>query len=145
MADVKDSFAISAAGDILTAWRAIGRGTTPTTANIRDKYWAAWKQYCCKWNKDPYLRGLDKLDATILVTAFAARVQQGYYGRGDVIKVPSVTDAIAAISLSLQLVGEQVPFKKGEDYALPLKRMVEGMRRDDAPPIPQLVVPGNSI
>ena len=76
---------------------------------------------------------------------FAARVLQGYSGRGDVIKVPSVTDAILAISSSLQLVGEQVPFKKGEDYALSLKRMLGGMWQDDAPPIPQLVVPGNSI
>ena len=111
------------------------------TSNTRDKYWTAWKRYCCQWNKDPYLRGMDELDSTILVTAFDARVRQGYYGRGDIIKVPSVTDAIAAISTSLQLVGQPVPFKKNEDYALPVKRMVEGIRRDDAPPIPQLPVP----
>ena len=132
---------MAAAGDVLSAWRAIDAGTTPTTAKTREKYWAAWCRYCSKWNQDPYLQGLEPLEATIIVSAFAARVRTGFYGRGNEVKVPSVCDAIAAISTSIKLVGKQVPFKEAEDFTLPVKRMLEGMRRDDAPPVPQLAVP----
>ena len=38
-----------------------------------------------------------------MLTAFAARVRQGYYGKGHQIKVQSVSDAMAAIKQTNKL------------------------------------------
>ena len=73
---------------------------------------------------------------------FAARVRTGYYGYGDQVKVHSVTDALAAISTTFELAGQPSPLYKDHNvYNLPIKRCMEGMRKQDPPPVPQLAVP----
>ena len=43
--------------------------------------------------------------------------------------------------MSIRLVGQSCPFKEAEDeYILPIKCLVKGLRRQDPPPIPQLAV-----
>ena len=73
---------------------------------------------------------------------FAARVRTGYYGYRDQVKVHSVTDALLAISTTFELAGQPSPLYKDHNmYNLPIKRCIEGMRRQNPPPIPQLAVP----
>jgi len=58
------------------------------------------------------------------------------------MKVQSVTEALASISKTIELAGQPSPlYKAPNEYILPLERLVEGFRREDPPPIPQLAVP----
>ena len=41
----------------------------------------------------------------------------------------------------IHLVGKHCPSKTQDDYILPVKLLIEGLRRDDHPPIPQLSLP----
>ena len=78
----------------------------------------------------------------ILLTGFAARVRTGALGHGFEVKVQSVSEALAAVSASLELAGKHSPAYKVEgEFITPLKRCLEGFRRDDAPSVPQLAVP----
>ena len=64
------------------------------------------------------------------------------YGRGKQIKVQGVTDALASISKTIQLAGEQSPlYRDDKRYQLCIERLVEGFRREDPPAIPQLAIP----
>ena len=108
----------------------------------RQKYWSRWSEYCSSFRIDPFLQEATKLEQIVLTTGFAARVRTGAYGRGDKIKVQSVTEALAAISKTIELAGQPSPlYKAPNEYILPLERLVEGFRREDPPPIPQLAVP----
>ena len=133
---------VGTTSDVLSAWRAIDNGVTAQTAADREKYWKEWIRYAATWKIDPYLQNCDHLDIIIVVGAFAARVRTGFFGRGLQIKVPTVAKALSAITTSIRMVGKSCPFKEAEDeYILPIKRLVEGLRRQDPPPIPQLAVP----
>lgn len=73
---------------------------------------------------------------------FAAWVRTGAYGLGHKVKVQSVTDALAAVSKTIQLANKRSPIYKDETtYIVPLQRCVEGFRREDPPAIPQLALP----
>eukprot|EP00957_Ditylum_brightwellii_P000472 36281-Ditylum_brightwellii.AAC.1 len=51
-------------------------------------------------------------------------------------------EALAAISKTIQLAHKQSPvYREDEKYILPVEKCLEGMRREDPPSIPQLVVP----
>eukprot|EP00957_Ditylum_brightwellii_P194715 14832332-Ditylum_brightwellii.AAC.1 len=89
--------------DVMSAWRAIDNGTTPVTTKTHQKYWCHWQKYIRLWNKDEFLDDASKLEQGILLTAFAARIRTGFYGRGHQVKVPSVTEALSAISKTIQL------------------------------------------
>ena len=132
------------ASDVVLAWRAIANGTTAQTASTREKYWACWRRYCSTWKEDPYLQDAPDLTRTIILTAFAARVRSGFYGRGNEIKVPSVADALASVAKTIELAGKQSPIHRAPDtYTVPIQRCLEGMRRSDPPSIPQLAVPAS--
>ena len=91
---------------------------------------------------DPLLQHTNPLIRDMVLTAFAARVRRGYYGRGDQIKVQSVTDSMAAISKTIELAGYRSPVYRADNkYNLQIERAVEGWRREDPPAIPQLAVP----
>ena len=58
------------------------------------------------------------------------------------IKVQTIVKALLAISTSIHLVGKSCSFKKKEDdYILPVKHLIEGIRHKDPPPTPQLALP----
>lgn len=130
----------------MSAWEAIAYGTTHQASQTCNRYWKHWTNYCSNFHKlDPFLTSVPKVDRSIILTAFAARVRTGAYGRGHQVKVSSVQDAIAAITTTAKLVGQQSPAYEMEgEYILPLKRCIEGFRRQDPPSIPQLAVP-NSV
>jgi hypothetical protein len=94
------------------------------------------------WNKDEFLDTATELECGIILSAFAARVRSGFYGKGHQIKVPSVAEALSAISKTIQLARKRSPvYREDEKYILPVEKCLEGMRRDDPPAIPQLAVP----
>ena len=91
---------------------------------------------------DPFLRQGSELEQSIIITGFASRVRTGFYGRGNQVKVQSVSEALAAISKTIELAGEQSPLYKSHNiYKLPIERLIEGYRREDPPAIPQLALP----
>ena len=142
MERVHQSHKVSTTSDVLFVWRAIDNGVTAQTATDREKYWKEWICYAATWKIDPYLQQCDQLDIIIVVGAFAGRVRTGFFSRGLQIKVPTIAKALSAITTSIHMVGKSCPFKEAEDeYILPIKRLVEGLRRQDSPPIPQLAVP----
>jgi hypothetical protein len=130
------------ASDILSAWRAVTNGVVAKTAKDRHKYWNHWSKYASLCGVDPFLTKVPEIERDIVLTAFAARVRTGAYGRGTTIKISGVTDALASISKTIQLAGKPSPLYRAENvYHLPLQRLVEGFRREDPPSIPQLAVP----
>ena len=142
MARVQNSGKIGFASDFLFAWRTIADGVTHKTTRDRQKYWKHWCEYSAQCTTDPYLKTLNKCESAILLTGFAARVRTGAYGNGNQVKVQSVTTALAAISKTCQLVGEQSPVYEAEgEYILPIRRLIEGFTRSDPPAIPQMAVP----
>ena len=58
------------------------------------------------------------------------------------MKVPTVAKAILYIRTSIHLVEKYFIFKTTEEnYILPVKHLIEGLLRDDPPPISQLALP----
>ena len=128
--------------DLLLAWRAIADGTTAQTTKTREKYWKHWTEYCHKCKVAPYLTGLSKAEQATILIAFAAQVRTGAYSLGNQVRVQSVSDALAAITKTYELVGQQSPvYQTQGEYILPIKRLLEGFSRADPPATPQLAVP----
>jgi len=128
--------------DVILAGEAIDTGVVASTSWTREKYWKAWCSYANSVNVDPLLATTEPIIRDMVLTAFAARVRQGYYGRGDKNKVQSVTDAMAAISKTIELAGYKSPVYRADNkYNLQIERAVEGWRREDPLAIPQLAVP----
>ena len=128
--------------DIIAAWTAIDNGVVDQNTKTREKYWAHWSDYTAAFHKDPFLRGCTNLEKSIIVTAFAARVRTGHYGRKNQVKVQSVADALSAITKTHELAGEPSPVLQAPGtYTVPVARLVEGFRREDPPPVAQIAVP----
>jgi hypothetical protein len=137
---------IDYACDILSAMRAMDYGVTAATSRTRERYWKHWCNHCHAWRIDPMLSPNTTTNEEVIISvmAFASRVRTGTYGRGFQVSVPSVTDAISAISTTIQLAGGQSRIHQARatnEYKLPIKRQIEGLRRMDPPPTPQLAVP----
>ena len=142
MARVQGPEKVKLARDFLFAWRAIANGVTHQTSKTQQKYWEHWCSYTHACKSSPDLQQESTLHKAILLTGFAARVRTGALGLGYEVKVQTVSDAMAAISASLELGGKRSPALKAEgEFITPLKRCLEGFRGDDPPAIPQLAVP----
>ena len=129
-------------GDILSAWEAINNGVVEDNNKTREKYWKHWRDYTKAFGVDPYLSSCPNVQQIIIITAFAARVRTGHYGKGNIVRVPTVTKALAAISKTIELAGEPSPLYKAEKtYKTPVARLIEGFRREDPPATPQLALP----
>ena len=112
------------------------------TTRAREKYWLHWSRYAKSVGIDPLLENTDPLIRDIVLTAFAARVRTGHYGRGNEIRVSGVTEALSAISKTIELAGYKSPIYRSPNvYNLSIQRLVEGYRREDPPSVPQLAVP----
>ena len=123
-------------------WRAIDNDVVAQNTRTREKYWTHWRAYTKLFKKDPYLTSCTNVQQIIIVTAFAAQVRSGYYGKGKQVTVQTVTQALSAITKTCELVGEPSPVLQTEKtYKVPVGWMVEGLRREDPPSTPQLAVP----
>jgi hypothetical protein len=128
--------------DIFTAWDAIDNGVVAQNNRTREKYWSHWRSYCANVYQDPFLQHLTPNQQVLLLTAFAARVRSGHYGKGNTIKVQGVANALSAITKTFELVGLASPvYQAPGTYKVPVARLMEGYRRQDPPAVPQLAVP----
>jgi hypothetical protein len=142
LARVPDAKRLGIARNFLSARQAITHGVVAKTTNDRQKYWRHWCSYASMFGINPFLIDTNPIDINNIVTGFAANVRTGVYGRGNKVRVSTVTDAISAINQTIQLAGEQTPlYRAPQVYTLPLERLIEGYRRDDPPSTPQLAVP----
>ena len=129
--------------DVISAGHAIDLGVVEKTARAGEKYWMHWSCYSKSVGIDPLLlEHTDPLIRDVVITAFAARVRSGYYSCGREIRVSEVTEAISAISKTIELAGYQSPvYRSPNVYNLSIQRLVKGYRREDPPSVPQLAVP----
>ena len=72
-------------GDISVAWKAIDNGVVDENNMTREKYWQHWREYRKMFQTDPYLEQCTNIQKIIIITAFAARVRTGYYGKGNTV------------------------------------------------------------
>ena len=108
----------------------------------RNKYWDAWEEFAIAFGIDPWLCGTQEAKKIVALQAFAERVRTGTYGRGKTIRTPTVQVALRAIGQKFELAGKPNPtYRAHNQYILPLKRQLEGMRRSDPPPDHKLAVP----
>ena len=101
--------------DVILAGEAIDAGVVASTSWTREKYWKAWCSYANLVKVDPLLTTTVPIIRDMVLAAFAARVRQGYYGRGDQIKVHSVTDAMVAITKTIKLAGYKCPVYRDDN------------------------------
>jgi hypothetical protein len=133
---------ISFTRDVIAAGRAIDAGVVEATTRTREKYWRHWCRYTSSIEVDPLLRSTDPLIRDVVITAFAARVRTGHYGRGSQIRFQGVTDALSAISKTIELAGYKSPVYRAPNvYNLQIQRCIEGYKREDPPAVPQLALP----
>ena len=129
--------------DVLAAWEAIGHGIVAATTQQRQRYWTHWVRYTNLFGINRYLGGCaNNTEKNVVITAFAARVRTGYFGRGRQVSVGEVAKALAAVSKTIELAGETSPiYRAPNKYTYPVERLIEGFHREDPPPVPQLAVP----
>ena len=91
---------------------------------------------------DPYLQGPCYIDRVRALTGFAARVRQGYFGRGKRVQAGTVIGALTSVGQEIALACGDNPTKlKGADKMLPrLQQMYDGWRKEDPPTTKQLPV-----
>jgi hypothetical protein len=91
---------------------------------------------------DPYLQGAEYTTKVRVLTGFAARVRQGYYGRGKRVAAGTVVGAITAVGQEIALACGTNPTKiAGSERLLPqLAQTLDGWRKEDPPTTKQLLV-----
>ena len=128
--------------DCIAAGRAIESGVVAATSRTRQKYWSKWVHYAGTLGVDPLLQRTHPFVRDITVTAFAARVRSGHFGKKRQIAVQGVSDALSAISKTIELADLQSPlYQAPNKYTLQIERSLEGWRREDPLAIPQLAIP----
>ena len=91
---------------------------------------------------DPFVQGIEYTTKVRALTGFAARVRQGFFGRGKHVATGTVVGAITAIGQEVALVCGSNPTKiLGSDKLLPrLSQTFDGWRKEDPPTTKQLPV-----
>ncbi len=91
---------------------------------------------------DPFLQGIEYTTRVRVITGFAARVQQGYYGRGKRVATGTVIGTITAVGQEIALVCGTNPTKvTGSKKLLPqIAQTFNGWRKEDPPTTKQLPV-----
>ena len=127
----------------LSAWQSASNGVTAQTNSTQEKYWALWEKYASMVGISPYLdKTVPPIKRDLVAGAFSARVWMGDYGRGLIIRVGGVSEALAAVSKTTEMAGQPSAIYRGDNkYQLFLKRELEGFRCADPPSVPQLDVP----
>ena len=132
------------ARDFRAARREIDAGIVESTSAERRKYWAHWARYARNLDICPYL-GEDDVAWNARVralTGFASRVRTGYYGRGNTVGVQTVQVALRAVGKTCELErGTNPTYRAPGRYIAQLEMQIEGYRRADPIPVPELAVP----
>ena len=95
--------------DCLYVWESTSSVVTANTNADRQKYWLHWEKYASTAQINPFLDpSVPPLEHYIVAGEFSARVRTGKYGRGNQIKVSGVSDALTAISKTIELAGKPI-------------------------------------
>ena len=102
--------------DCLSVWEAAVNGVTANTNADRQKYWLHWERYASTAQIKPFLDpSVPPLERDIVAGSFADRVRTGKYGRGNQIKVSGLSDALTAISKTIELAGKPSQLYQAEN------------------------------
>ena len=128
--------------DSLSVWKVAFNGVTPKTNIERENYWDHWHKYAASICISPFInKTVPPLERDIIKGTFAARVRVGDYGRGNEIKFSGVSDALVAISKTIELAGQcSSLYRSDNKYQLFLERVVEGLMLSDSLTTPQLAI-----
>ena len=141
MGKIPGIFRFEFENDQRVAWETVHTGVVDKNTTTRQKYWRCWVQYTSYLGIGPYLQGQSD-DAVVALLGFTARVRSGAYGKGKRVGIQSDTDALGAISKTIEMGGYNSPaYRHHKAYILPLERMIESFRSQYLPPTPQLAVP----
>jgi len=112
------------------------------TTNNRKTHWANWTKYVRPLGLDPYSQGVQYTTKVRVLTGFAARIRQGFYGRGKRVAAGTVVGAITAVGQEIALACGTNPTKMtGSERLLPrLSQILDGWRKEDPPTTKQLPV-----
>ncbi len=91
---------------------------------------------------DPFLQGIEYTTRVRVITGFAARVRQGYYGRAKRVATGTVVGAIMAVGQEIALLcGTNPTMVTGSEKLLPqIAQTFDGWRKKDPPTTKQLPV-----
>ena len=91
---------------------------------------------------DPYSQGVQYTTKVRVLTGFAARIRQGFYGRGKRVAAGTVVGAITAVGQEIALACGTNPTKMtGSERLLPgLSQILNRWRKEDPPTTKQLPV-----
>ena len=95
-------------------WRATASKVVAKTTRDRQKYWRYWCFYAVLCRCDPFLGNISALERDIIAIAFAVSTRSDIFGRGTQIRVSGVTDALAAIFMSIDLAGSPSPLYEAD-------------------------------
>lgn len=124
-------------GDFRLADAGFHNGQVEATTKTRATHWANWTAYV-----DPYLEGIPSTRRARCLSGFMARIQQGGYGCGRMVKGNTVSTALMAIGKEIALVCNVNPLKiGGSEKLLPqLAQVLDGWRKEDGPAMKKLPV-----
>ena len=130
------------ARDFRTADKGYYAGRVAATTDNRKTHWANWIRYVRPLGLDPYSQGVQYTTKVRVLTGFAARIRQGFYGRGKRVAAGTVVGAITAVGQEIALACGTNPTKiAGSERLLPrLSQILDGWCKEDPPTTKQLPV-----
>ncbi len=130
------------ARDFCTADDGYYAGQVAATTNNRKTHWTNWTRYVRPLGLDPHLQGAEYTTKERVLTGFAARTRQGYYGRGKRVATGTVVGAITAIGQEIALAcgTNLTKIASGERLLPRLAQTLDGWHKEDSPTTKQLPV-----
>ena len=119
-------------------------GVVAQTARVRLRYWAHWIHFCSLQQLDPSLAHVPDPFRVEALLGFTRHVREGNAGRGNQVRVGSVSTALSAIGTTFELDCKPNPtYQPGQGQTLwrRLRDLLKGYKRADPPTLPQLAVP----
>ncbi len=129
------------ARDFCLAAVAFHAGRLAATTATRESCWKNWVANVPTVGVDPSLQGVPFGTKSRLLTGFAQRVREEYYGRGTTVRAGTVCTAIMAIGQTIAMVHRENPTKTlGSERFFPcLQQCIDGFRKQD--PVSQKKLP----
>jgi hypothetical protein len=112
-----------------------------TTKN-RINHWSNWTQYVTPLEFDPYLQDTPFAWRVRALTGFAARAQQGAYGKGCKVQSHTVSGHVTSIGQMINLACRTNPVKTlgSKKFLTRLQQTLDGWRHEDPPTLKKLPV-----
>ena len=104
--------------------------------------WKNWVRFVQPLGVDSYLQDTPYRQRVRCLSAFAACVRTGHYGRGKQVQTGTVSGALTAVGQTIALAYKVNPTKaKGSEKLVPrLQQALDGWRKVDPPTLKKLPV-----